>query len=265
VSAIAIEEVTVTLGGRAVVDAVSATVEPGEWVAVIGPNGAGKTSLLRAIAGLVPCEGQVWLHGRPAAGLDRRERARLLAVVPQEPETPPWLTIAEYVLLGRTPHLGPLAREGAADRAAALRALARLDLEPLGDRALGTLSGGERQRAVVARALAQEASIVLLDEPTAALDIGHQQQALELLDALRAEAELTLVAAMHDLTLAAQYADRVILLDRGRVVADGAPAAVLTEEALAIHYDASVRVMEVDGGLAVLPTRSHSRRRENGR
>ena len=182
VSAIALDGVTVRLGGRPVVDDVSATVEAGEWVALIGPNGAGKTSLLRAIAGLLPCEGRVVLDGRPAASLERRERARQLAVVPQEPETPPWLTVAEYVLLGRTPHLGPLAREGAADREAAWRALERLDLEPLVDRPLGTLSGGERQRAVVARALAQEAPVVLLDEPTAALDIGHQQQALELLD-----------------------------------------------------------------------------------
>ena len=253
--AIALEGVTVRLGGRPVVNGVSATVEPGEWVALLGPNGAGKTSLLRAIAGVLPCEGRVFLAGRPAASLDRRERARQLAVVPQEPETPPWLTVAEYVLLGRTPYLGPLAREGVADREAAWRALERLDLEPFVDRPLGTLSGGERQRAVVARALAQEAPVVLLDEPTAALDIGHQQHALELLDALRAAEGLTLVAAMHDLTLAALYADRVLLLAEGRVVADGPPAAVLTEAALAEHYGASVRVTTVDDRVAVLPRR----------
>jgi iron complex transport system ATP-binding protein len=255
VSAIALEGVTVRLGGRPVVDDVSATVEAGEWVALLGPNGAGKTSLLRAIAGLLPSEGTVVIDGRSAASLDRRERARHLAVVPQEPETPPWLTVAEYVLLGRTPHLGPLAREGAADREAAWRALERLDLEAFVDRPLGTLSGGERQRAVVARALAQEAPVVLLDEPTAALDIGHQQQALELLDALRATDGLTLLAAMHDLTMAAQYADRVLLLAAGRIVADGPPAAVLTEAALAEHYGASVRITTVDDRIAVLPTR----------
>ena len=254
-SAIGLEAVTVTLGGRPVVREVTATVEVGEWVALLGPNGAGKTSLLRAIAGLLPCHGVVSLNDVPAAALGRRERARLLALVPQEPETPPWLTVAEYVLMGRTPHLGPLAREGAADREAASRALARLDLEALAERTLGTLSGGERQRVVVARALAQEAPIVLLDEPTAALDIGHQQHALELLDALRASEGLTLVAAMHDLTLAAQYADRVLLLDEGRVVAEGAPVDVLTEEALAEHYGASVRVVTVDDRIAVLPSR----------
>jgi iron complex transport system ATP-binding protein len=254
-SAIGLDGVTVRLGGRAVVRDVTATVERGEWVALIGPNGAGKTTLLRAVAGLLPHEGSVSLLGKDAARLDRRERARLLAVVPQTPETPPWLTVAEYVLMGRTPHLGPLAREGADDRHAAARALARLDLEPFAERRLGTLSGGERQRVVVARALAQEASIVLLDEPTAALDIGHQQQALELLDALRAADGLTLVAAMHDLTVAALYADRVLLLSAGAIVADGVPADVLTEEALATHYGASVRVVTVDDRFAVLPTR----------
>jgi iron complex transport system ATP-binding protein len=255
VSAIELDGVTVRLGGRPVVRDVTARVERGEWVALIGPNGAGKTTLLRAIAGLVRHEGDVSLLARPTAALERRERARLLAVVPQEPETPPWLTVAEYALMGRTPHLGPLAREGAADREAAARALDRLGLEPFAERALGTLSGGERQRVVVARALAQEAPIVLLDEPTAALDIGHQQQALELLDALRSADGLTLVAAMHDLTLAAQYADRVLLLAEGRIVADGTPADVLTESALAEHYGASVRVLKLDDRIAVLPSR----------
>jgi cobalamin transport system ATP-binding protein len=255
-SAISLGHVTVTLGGRQVVREVTAEIETGEWVALIGPNGAGKTSLLRAVAGLLPCEGSVSLEGVPLAELGRRQRAQRLALVPQEPRTPPWLTVAEYVLMGRTPYLRPLAREGEADRDAAARALSRLDLEELAERTLGTLSGGERQRVVVARALAQEASIVLLDEPTASLDIGHQQQALDLLDALRETESLTLVAAMHDLTLAAQYADRVLLLAAGRVVADGAPADVLTEEALAQHYGARVRVVSLDEGIAVLPARA---------
>jgi iron complex transport system ATP-binding protein len=166
------------------------------------------------------------------------------------------MTVAEYVLLGRTPHLGLLAKEGRHDRDAAARALARLDLLDLGERHLGTLSGGERQRAVVARALAQEARIVLLDEPTASLDIGHQQQALDLLDALRRESGLTLVAAMHDLTLAAQYADRMVLLDGGRVAIEGEPPAVLTEETIARHYGAAIDVVPVDGRVAVIPRRT---------
>jgi iron complex transport system ATP-binding protein len=256
---IALEGVTVELGGRAVVDGVDLDVPEGEWLALIGPNGAGKTTLLRAVARLLPYRGSISLAGRSTAELHRSELSRLVAVVPQEPSTPPWMTVAEYVLLGRTPHLGPLAKEGARDREAAARALARLDVLDCGARTLGTLSGGEKQRVVVARALAQDARIVLLDEPTAALDIGHQQQALELLDSLRAESGLTLVAAMHDLTLAAQYADRVALLDRGRVGADGAPVDVLTEESIAAHFGASIDVVRVDGRIAVVPRRITSR------
>jgi iron complex transport system ATP-binding protein len=255
-AAIALERVAVTLGRQRVVDDVTLTVEEGEWVALIGPNGAGKTTLLRAIAGLVDHEGALSLGGTPTRELSRRERARRIAVVPQEPETPSWLTVGEYVLLGRTPHLGSLAREGSADEEAAARALGRLDLWALRDRQLGTLSGGERQRAVVARALAQEAGVVLLDEPTTALDIGHQQQALELLDALRTDDGLTLVAAIHDLTLAAQFADRVVLLDGGRVVADGTPVDVLSEEVVSTHFGASVRVVQDEGLFAVVPLRA---------
>jgi iron complex transport system ATP-binding protein len=252
---IELREVTVVLGGASVVDRVSATVADGEWLALIGPNGAGKTTLLRAIGRLVAFDGEIALDGRAADELSRGDLARLVAVVPQEPSTPPWMTVAEYVLLGRTPHLGPLAKEGARDRDAAARALGRLDLLAFADRRLGTLSGGEKQRVVVARALAQEASIVLLDEPTAALDIGHQQQALELLDGLREESGLTLVAAMHDLTLAAQYADRMLLLDAGHVVADGAPGDVLTEAVIAEHYGAAIDVVAVGDRVAVVPRR----------
>lgn len=254
-SAIELANVTVLLGGRAVVDGISANVGRGEWIGLIGPNGAGKTTLLRAIARLVPFAGTIALDGRATADMHRAELARLLALVPQEPSTPPWMTVGEYVLLGRTPHLGLLAKEGRRDQEAAGEALARLDLLDYRERRLGTLSGGEKQRVVVARALAQEARIVLLDEPTASLDIGHQQQAFELLDALRGESELTLVAAMHDLTLAAQYADRMLLLDGGQIVAQGAPHDVLTESVIARHYDATIQVVRVDGRIAVVPTR----------
>jgi iron complex transport system ATP-binding protein len=255
VSAIAVRSLTVVLGGRPVVDAIDLEVSEGEWLGVIGPNGAGKTTLLRAIARLVPYSGSIALDGREARAMHRTELSRLVAVVPQDPSAPPWMTVAEYVLLGRTPHLGRLAKEGLRDREVAAGALERLDLLGYRDRLLGTLSGGERQRVVVARALAQEARIVLLDEPTAALDIGHQQQALELLDELRADSRLTLLAAMHDLTLAAQYADRMVLLDRGRVVADGSPRDVLTEALIRTHYEAAITVVDVDGHIAVVPSR----------
>jgi iron complex transport system ATP-binding protein len=257
-SALELCEVSVELGGRRVVDHVSTAIAEGEWLGLIGPNGAGKTTLLRTIARLVPFSGTIVLGERSIHDLRRAELARLVAVVPQEPSTPPWMTVGEYVLLGRTPHLGTLAKESRRDREAAALALDRLDLSGYGERQLGTLSGGEKQRAVVARALAQDARIVLLDEPTAALDIGHQQQALELLDGLRAESGLTLVAAMHDLTLAAQYADRMVLLDGGRVVAEGAPREVLTEQAVLRHYGASIRIVSVDGTIAVVPSRTTS-------
>jgi iron complex transport system ATP-binding protein len=255
VSEIGLSGVSVELGGRDVVQDVDAAIAKGEWVGLIGPNGAGKTTMLRAVAGLIPYRGSIVVQGDEVASLPRRELARRIALVPQVPSTPSWMTVGEYVLLGRTPHLGALAKEGPSDRAIAGRALERLDLLGYAGRALGTLSGGERQRVVVARALAQEAAIVILDEPTTALDIGHQQQALELLEDLRAESELTLVAAMHDLTLAAQYVDRMVLLRSGRVVADGTPSEVLTEEGITEHYDASIRVLEVDGRVAVVPTR----------
>jgi iron complex transport system ATP-binding protein len=255
VTTISLESVTVVLGGRVVVDEIDLTVDEGEWLALIGPNGAGKTTLLRAIARLIPFAGSIALQDRLTKAMPRAELSRLVAVVPQDPTTPPWMTVGEYVLLGRTPHLGRLAKEGARDREAAARALARLDLLGYSERRLGTLSGGEKQRAVVARALAQEARIVLLDEPTAALDIGHQQQALELLDVLRTESGLTLIAAMHDLTVAAHYADRMVLLDTGRVAADGPPHEVLTEPLIARHYDATVQVVELDGRIAVVPSR----------
>jgi iron complex transport system ATP-binding protein len=252
-TAIELENLQVVLGGKRVVDGIDISVADREWIALIGPNGAGKTTVLRALGRLVPYTGSIKLAGQPIESLPRAELSRLLAVVPQEPTTPPWMTVAEYVLLGRTPHLGRFAKEGRRDREAAARALSRLDLLGYGERLLGTLSGGEKQRAVVARALAQEARIVLLDEPTAALDIGHQQQALDL---LRAESDLTLVAAMHDLTLAAQYVDRMVLLDEGRVVAEGTPHDVLTEQLIARHYAASIRIVDVQGRLAVVPARS---------
>jgi iron complex transport system ATP-binding protein len=166
------------------------------------------------------------------------------------------MTVAEYVLLGRTPHLPYLAQEGARDEAIAGEALERLGLRALAARRLGTLSGGELQRALIARALAQQAPILLLDEPTTSLDVGHQQEVLELVDRLRRESELTVVATMHDLTLAAQYGDRTILLERGRVVADGAPSAVLSEAAVSSLYGADVRLVVEEGRLVgIVPLR----------
>jgi len=258
-AAIEVSGLSVTLGGRAALTGVDASVEPGEWLTLIGPNGAGKTTFIRALAGLVSFAGTVQLEGRALAVTARRELATLVALVPQIPQTPPAMTVAEYVLLGRTPHIGYLSSEGHSDRRAAARAIARLGLGPFAQRLLGSLSGGERQRVVLARALAQEARILLLDEPTSALDLGHQQQALELVDALRAQEQLTVISAMHDLSLAGQYADRLLLLDRGQIVAEGAPSEVLTEATIASCYHADVQVLHDDGTVLVIPRRQERR------
>jgi iron complex transport system ATP-binding protein len=251
---IELRDVGVRFGAVAAARELSLRVETGDWVALIGPNGAGKTSVLRALAGLVPYEGEIELAGRDARRLGRREVARLVAFVPQKPETPSELTVAEYALLGRTPHISYLGTEGRADRLAAERALRRLELIGFAGRSLGSLSGGELQRAVLARALAQEAQILLLDEPTTALDLGRQQLVLELVDSLRNDG-LTVVSTLHDLTLAGQYADRLVLLDRGAVVAEGPAADVLSAPNVAAHYGASVRVVEDASGVFVLPVR----------
>jgi iron complex transport system ATP-binding protein len=245
----------VVLGGRTVLDGVDLAVAGGEWVTIIGANGAGKSTLLRLLAGLLDGDGELTLDGRPASTLKRRERARLLALVVQSPLIPEGATVADYVLLGRTPHIRALGVEGPTDLAAVHDALARLDLVAFADRIVTTLSGGERQRVLIARALAQGSPVVLLDEPTTALDVGHQQQVLELVDELRHDRELTVVTTMHDLTLAGQYADRLVLLDRGKVVVDGPASEVLTEDNLARYYGARVRIIDDGARPVVLPLR----------
>jgi iron complex transport system ATP-binding protein len=242
-------------GRNRVLDSVRFTVEPGGWLAIIGPNGSGKSTLLRSVLGLQHHEGQVRIDGVPAAGMPRRERARLLAYAPQKPVLPEGISTRDYVTLGRTPHRPLLAAPRAVDRAIVEDVLRRLGLEAFADRLVVTLSGGEQQRAVLARALAQRPRVLLLDEPTAALDLGHAQQVLDLLDRLRREEGLTVVSTLHDLTLAGQYADRLTLLADGRVVAEGPPAEVLTPAALQAHYGARAQVVTGPDGLAVLPVR----------
>ena len=251
---IELRDLAVRFGNTEAVRDLSLEVVNDEWVMLIGPNGAGKTSVLRALCGLLPFDGVARVDGRDVHTFGRRELARLMAFAPQNPATPSELTVAEYVLLGRTPHLGYLGVDGRRDRKAVANALERLDLLPFAERGLGSLSGGELQRAVLARALAQESPILLLDEPTTSLDLGRQQQALELIDSLRRDG-LTVLSTMHDLTLAGQYADRLVLLDRGTVVAEGSPTEVLSAANLAAYYGASVRIVSDEAGLFVLPTR----------
>jgi len=258
VTAIVLDGLSVELGNATVLDGVSAEISPGEWIALIGPNGAGKSTLLRAVAGLVRYRGSITLDGEEVSSLARRAVAQRLAFVPQAPLLPPAMRVDEYVLLGRTPHLGAFANESPHDFAAAGQAIERLDLEPFSRRPLRTLSGGEQQRVVLGRALAQEAPLLLLDEPTTSLDIGRQQQALELVATLRGQSDLTVLCAMHDLTLAAQYADRLLLLSHGRLVAAGPPGEIATEALVSEHYGADVRVVTEGGAVAVIPVRRRS-------
>ena len=249
--------VSVAYGGVPVLRELTLWAPPGGWLALIGPNGAGKTTFLRAATGLVASTGEIRVAGEPLGAMSRRRLAQVAALVPQRPELPGSMTVADYVTLGRTPYIPYLGMEGSRDLEVVSAVLERLELAPLADRPLGSLSGGEGQRAVLARALAQEAPVLLLDEPTAALDVGHQQQVLELVDELRRERGLTVLSAMHDLTLAGQFAEQLVLLDDGRTVASGPARAVLTEATIRRHYGASVRILvDADGGIAVLPTRT---------
>lgn len=247
-------DVEVSFGSVKVLGPVTLQVDDGEWVGLIGPNGAGKSTMLKAALAAVHHEGTISLvNGDGKPGRD-------IAWMPQRPHMPDEMGVADYVMLGRTPHVGYLGGEGRHDVESVHLALEKLDLVDLASRPLWTLSGGEAQRAVLARALAQEAPILLLDEPTASLDIGHAIDVLEVVDELRHAEGLTVITAVHDLTLAGRFADRLVLLAQGRIQADGLPAEVLNEESLAVHYGAGIRVVADEDGPTVIPTRrSHER------
>ena len=255
-TALAVQELTVSLDRTPVLRGVTCVAPAGGWLALIGPNGAGKSTLVKAAAGLVPYLGAIHLDGTDIRSLRTRDRARLIAYVPQEPVLPADMTVQDYVLLGRTPHLGYLGGPGRHDRDRAAAALERLDVARFARRRLAQMSGGERQRVVLARALATEPRLLLLDEPTSMLDVGHQQQVLELVDGLRREAGLTVLSTLHDLTVAGQYADELVMLHEGRVAASGPAAAVLTADLIHAVYAAQVIVTTgPDGRPVVAPLR----------
>jgi iron complex transport system ATP-binding protein len=241
--ALGLDDVTVSYGGRTVLDGVSLSVGRGEFLALVGPNGAGKTTLLRAVNGLVtPASGTVRIDGADATSLSARARARRVATVPQETNVGFDFPVRDLVAMGRTAHRSRLSRASEADRAAVTRALDRTGTAAFADRTVGSLSGGERQRVVLARALAQAAPLLLLDEPTASLDINHQVRVLGLVRDLVTtaterdgadEPARTAVAAIHDLDLAARFCDRVALLADGAVRAVGPPSEVLESDRLA--------------------------------
>ena len=247
------KNISVTLGEHRALGSISLSVQSGEWLTIIGPNGSGKSTFLNALASLQNYEGLVTVGGKSLSELTARNRAQLVSYVPQDPIVPLDMLAGDYVLLGRTPHISSLGVEGKNDLNIVGEILSRLDLEELGSRSMGSLSGGELQRCQLARALAQMTPVILLDEPTAALDLGHQQQALDLLEELRRERQLTIISTMHDLTLAGQYSDRLMLFDHGTVVADGNAEDVIKVELISGTYSARIRVIEVDGAQVVVP------------
>ena len=243
-------DLSVSLGDRAVLRAVSFSVVEGERIGLVGPNGAGKTTLLRAVAGLLPHGGALALRGRGVRSWPARERAREVALVRQQADLAVDFTVAEVVGLGRAPHLGWLAALGADDRRRVADALDAVDLAGFADRVVPQLSGGEQQRVFLAQALAQDARLLLLDEPTAHLDVRHQLDLLARVRAL-ADAGRTVVAAVHDLELAARFADRLWVLDRGRLVADGPPADVLRPALLRDVFGVEAEVEAAPDGVRV--------------
>lgn len=258
--------IEVHVDGTRLIGPISLEATGATWTGLIGPNGSGKTTLLRAVAGLAPHCGTVTVSGIDLDGLDRRARARRIAYVPQAPSRPPGMSVMSYVAAGRTPHRGYLAAPGSEDAVVVESVLDELDLAPLADRSVATLSGGELQRAAIGRALAQEPDVLLLDEPTASLDLGHTQEVLRLLDHLRSSRATTVVTALHDLTVAARFADRLVLLSDGLAVAAGDPTEILRPEVIRTHYGATVHVLtDPAGDVAVVPdTTSRSGPRRSG-
>jgi iron complex transport system ATP-binding protein len=244
-AALAATNVTVRLAGRPIVRDARLALKAGELVAMVGPNGAGKTTLMRALAGLVPAQGEIALRGRALETLAARARARGIAYLPQGHVFHWPMSVAAIVMLGRAPHADTFSTTTAADREAVARALAVTETTDFAERAVTTLSGGERARVALARALATRADVLLADEPTAALDPRHQ---LTVMDLLRqaAHAGGAVLAIMHDLALAARFADRVVVMDRGAIVADAVPAQALSPERLAGVFGIEAVMAEID-------------------
>ena len=243
-------------GNAAVLDNANLHVQPGEMLGLVGPNGAGKTTLLRCITGtLRPVRGGAYLDGDDVQGLSPKNRAKRVAMVPQNPAVPPGFTALDVVLMGRNPHLGLLQWEGQADLAVARRVMELTDTWRFANRLISTLSGGEKQGVFIARSLAQEPPVLLLDEPTAHLDIRYQPVVLDLIQEIRSTTGVTVLAAMHDLSLAAQYCERIAVLHKGAIYALGEPEEVITKEVVSEVFNTQVSIGRhpVYGTPVVLP------------
>jgi iron complex transport system ATP-binding protein len=261
-TSINVADVRVALGGVRILDDVSFEIEPGTWLGIVGPNGAGKSTLLHAIAADLSYDGSIAVDGVERSSIDARAKAATIAYVPQRPVYPPGMAVFDYVLLGRTPYMGPLGSERAQDIAAVWDALGSLGIDHFAGRDVGSLSGGETQRVSLARVVAQGTSVLVLDEATASLDVAAQHEVLELIDGMRRERSLTVVSAIHDLTAAAQFCDTIAVLDGGKIVAMGSVDAVVTESVLRAVFEPTLRVLEIDGMPVVVSLRSE--RKQHG-
>lgn len=240
-----IQSLSVNYGPRRILHSVSLNVQSGEVLALIGPNGAGKSTLIRAVSGVIPiANGKIRTNGDDFAALSTLQRARYIATVPQAVSMPPAYTVWETVLFGRTPYLGFLGQLSGKDEEIARQSLARVSALPLADRRVGELSGGEQQRVLLARALCQSTPILLLDEPTAHLDLQYQVSLLELVHELAHKDQLAVLVALHDLNLAAHYADRVALMVAGSIKAIGKPQEVLQPQLIEDAYCLPVQVIK---------------------
>lgn len=247
-----VEGLAYTYGRNPVLAGVDLAIAPGEVVSLVGPNGAGKSTLLKCINRIIrPSAGTVTVDGRPAQSYGRRDLARTVAYVPQQAGSAMSTPVFDMVLLGRAPHRTPVSARH--DREVAMQVIEQLNLQPLALRPFGQLSGGERQRVLIGRALAQEGRLMLLDEPTSDLDLRHQLDAMTTLKAVAKERDVAILIAIHDLALASRFSDRLVMLSKGKVFADGPWMQVMTSEKIKAVYGVSAVTGEAQGLPYVLP------------